>query len=105
MCEVGDGDSAFYGRLLRQLATTGYLGSFASSTRERAVDLRNWDLLGRIPIPLASLVEQRSIGAAIRKARPLRDKIGRSEALAREHRHALVTDAVTGKLAVTKGAA
>lgn len=100
VCNANGGDSTFYGRLLRHLAVTGYLGSFATSTRERAVDLRNWDLFGRIPIPFASLQEQRSIGDAIRKARPLRDKVLESEVLAREHRQALITAAVTGQLDV-----
>lgn len=105
VCKANGGDSAFYGRLLRQLALTGYLGSFATSTRERAVDLRNWDLFGRIPIPLASLEEQRSVGEAIRTARPLRDKVLASEALAREHRQALITAAVTGQVDVTRATA
>lgn len=105
VCNANGGDSTFYGRLLRQLAVTGYLGSFATSTRERAVDLRNWDLFGRIPIPLVPIEEQLSIGAAIRRARELRDGIYASEVLALEHRQALITAAVTGQLDLSKGAA
>ena len=94
------GDSDFYGRLLHVLATTGYLGLFAVSTRERAVDFRNWDLFGRIPIPVVSNERQREIGGRIRALRPLRFAVERSRELALEHRQALVTAAVTGELEI-----
>jgi type I restriction enzyme S subunit len=100
VCKVLDGDSAFWGRMLRLLATTGYLGNFATSTRERAVDFRNWDLFGRIPVPDVPAELQIEIGAEIRKARPLKELIDLSEALAKERRQALVTAAVTGELSV-----
>ena len=68
VCVPSDGgDPHFYGRLLRLLATTGYLGLFASSTRERAVEFRNWDLFGRIPIPRVNVADQRRIGDRIRQ--------------------------------------
>jgi type I restriction enzyme S subunit len=105
VCDAGDGDGAFYGRMLRLLALGGYLGNFATSTRERAVDFRNWDMFGRIPVPRVPVDEQRSIGDAIRGARPLREKVLLSEARAREHRQALITAAVTGQLDVTKAVA
>ena len=94
------GDPDFYGRLLHVLATTGYLGLFAVSTRERAVDFRNWDLFGRIPIPVVTLDRQREIGQRIRALRPLRSVVERSTALAMERRRALVTAAVTGELEI-----
>ena len=100
VCRARDGDGAFYGRLLRILAIDGYLGGFATSTRERAVDFRNWDLFGRIPVPRVSTDEQRRIGDDIRKIRPLRQRIQLSENLAVEHRQALITATVTGELAV-----
>jgi len=90
------GDSDFYGRLLRELAVTNYIGLFATSTRERAVDLRNWDLFGRIPIPKVPVEDQREIGRRIRTLRPLKMAVAKSEALAAEHRHALITAVVTG---------
>lgn len=92
------GDPDFYGRLLHVLAKTGYLGLFAVSTRERAVDFRNWDLFGRIPIPAVTVNAQRAIGDRLRALRPLRATIKQSEALALERRRALITAAVTGAL-------
>ena len=97
----GDNDARFMGRLLRLLALQGYLGNFAISTRERAVDFRNWDLFGRIPVPEVSAVEQREIGNWISQLRPLRTTIERSASLAAERRHALITAAVTGQFDVT----
>ncbi|MGW0553923.1 restriction endonuclease subunit S [Streptomyces sp. NPDC002926] len=97
----GDGDARYLGRLLRLLATQGYLGNFATSTRERAVDFRNWDLFGRIPVPVVSPAEQREIGEWISNVRPLREVIERSAALAAERRQALITAAVTGQFDVT----
>jgi type I restriction enzyme, S subunit len=95
-----DGDADFFGRLLRILAVSGYLGLFASSTRERAVDFRNWDLFGRIPVPLVDVSEQRLIGDAIRKMRPFRVSVERSALLAAERRQALITAAVMGQLPI-----
>ncbi|MFJ4283153.1 restriction endonuclease subunit S [Streptomyces massasporeus] len=95
------GDSWFISRLLRLLALQGYLGNFATSTRERAVDFRNWELFGRIPIPVVTKVEQREIGEWITQLRPLRAAIERSAALAAERRHALITAAVTGQVDTT----
>jgi type I restriction enzyme S subunit len=94
-------DPVFLGRLLRMLATSGYLGLFASSTRERAVDFRNWDLFGRIPIPKVSAAEQREIGDMLRSIAPIRVAVERSTELAREHRRALVTAAVTAELEIS----
>lgn len=65
VCTPIEGDGAFYGRLLRLLALDGYLGNFATSTRERAVDFRNWDLFGRIPLPVVPSRLQRTIGDQI----------------------------------------
>ncbi|WP_079165781.1 restriction endonuclease subunit S [Streptomyces sp. NRRL S-31] len=98
---VGDGDSRFLSRLLRLLALQGYLGNFATSTRERAVDFRNWEQFGRIPIPAVPYTEQREIGEWITKLRPLREAVRQSEALATERRQALITAAVTGQFDVT----
>jgi type I restriction enzyme S subunit len=92
------GDSVYLGRLLRILAVSGYLGLFASSTRERAVDFRNWDLFGRIPIPDVHSSEQREIGNSIRKILPLKVAVERSAELASEYRQALITAAVTGQI-------
>lgn len=96
-----DGDARFLGRLLRLLALQGYLGNFATSTRERAVDFRNWDLFGRIPIPSVPTAEQREIGELISKVRPLREAIDASAALVAERHQALITAAVAGQFDVS----
>lgn len=97
---VDGGDVDFYGRMLRLLATTGYLGNFATSTRERAVDFRNWDLFGRIPIPAVDPAEQRRIGDRIRRLSPVREAVTRSSALIGERKRALITAAVTGQIEI-----
>lgn len=96
------GDSHFYGRLLRLLAVEGYLSLFASSTRERAVDFRNWDLFGRIPIPRVHLADQRRIGEQIRRLAPLEVAVERSAELVAERKQALISAAVTGQLALAR---
>jgi type I restriction enzyme S subunit len=95
------GNSSFYGRLLRVLAVNDYLGLFAISTRERAVDLRNWDLLGRIPVPQIDLDIQHKIGSLVTSVRPLRQEAGRFIERLTERRQVLVTAAVTGQIDVT----
>lgn len=99
------GDPHFYGQMLRLLATTGYLGNFATSTRERAVDFRNWDLFGRIPLPVVDVVEQRKIGDRIRRLAPIRERVARSGVLLLERRQALITAGVTGQLEIPGAAA
>lgn len=99
VCSPSDGgDAHFYGRFLRVLATEQYLSLFAVSTRERAVDFRNWDLFGRIPIPVVNPIDQRRIGDRIRALSPLRAAVERSAALVAERKQALITAAVTGQL-------
>jgi type I restriction enzyme, S subunit len=103
VCHPRDrGDPAFYGRLLRRLAMTGYLGNFAVSTRERAVDFRNWDLFGHIPIPLVPIEQQQEIGSRIRTLRPLIDLVEKSEVLAAERKSALISEVVSGELRVAE---
>ena len=101
VCQPRDGgDPVFYGRMLRLLALSGYLGNFAVSTRERAVDFRNWDLFGRIPIPHVEVRQQRAIGDRIRSLRPLVDLVQQSESLAIERKTALVSRVVAGAIEV-----
>lgn len=96
-----EGDPDFLGRFLRVLAISGYLGLFAISTRERAVDFRNWELFGSIPVPDVPINEQRSIGAEIRSMQPLQVAVERSNLLTEERRTALITAAVTGQIDVS----
>ena len=98
---AGGGDTDFYGRLLRVLAVTDYLGLFAVSTRERAVDFRNWDLFGRIPVPLVDLPSQLALGDEIRAVRPLRPAMDASIDLLKERKRSLITAAVTGEFDVS----
>jgi type I restriction enzyme S subunit len=99
------GDPDYIARMLRILAITGYLQLFATSTRERAVDFRNWDLFGRIPVPNVPLSEQMRIGDQIRALRPLQEKVRRYVTLVMEHRQALITAAVTGEFQIPGAAA
>jgi type I restriction enzyme, S subunit len=101
----GQGDAVYLARMLRILAVSGYLGLFASSTRERAVDFRNWDLFGRIPIPEVDAPEQREIAHLIRRIRPLKTAVEQSAGLANERRQALITAAVSGQLDIPGTAA
>jgi type I restriction enzyme S subunit len=100
VCQPITGDPDFLGRLLRILATTGYLQLFATSTRERAVDFRNWQRFGEIQIPTAGPAEQARVGQLVRSTRPLRAATEQQIVLLRERRKALITAAVTGELVV-----
>lgn len=105
VCQAVHGaDPAYIARMLRILALEGYLELFTTSTRERAVDLRNWDLFREIPVPVVSLDEQRRVGDKIRRMRSLELAVTRSVALAKERRQALITAAVTGELDVLEAA-
>lgn len=102
VCSPMDGgNSTFYGRLLRVLAVDNYLGLFATSTRERAVDFRRWELFGSIPIPQVDPVMQHDIGNRITRIRPLRIEVSRFNERLAERRQALITAAVTGQIDVT----
>lgn len=100
VCQPVDGDPDYFAKLLRLLAVSGYLALFASSTRERAVDFRNWDRFRQIPIPNTPLDEQRRIGDLIRSIRPLRAVTESEVALLRERRKSLISAAVTGEMEV-----
>jgi type I restriction enzyme S subunit len=101
---LSDADPHYWGRMLRVLAVTGYLALFVTSTRERAYDMRNWEVMGRIPVPVVPIHEQRRIGNVLRKIPALRDVFDRSIALLQEHRQALITAAVTGQLDIPEAA-
>ncbi|AZS74841.1 hypothetical protein DDE74_31400 [Streptomyces lydicus] len=98
---IDGGSSAFYGCLLRVLAVDGYLGLFASSTRERAVDFRSWELFGSIPVPQVDPSIQHAIGESVVRIRPLRGKATHFNERLTERRQALITAAVTGQIDVT----
>ena len=93
-------DARYVARLLRVLAIDGYVGLHATSVRERAVDLRNWALVGAVPVPLVSSHEQREVGNMIDALAPLAERTRRLDDLLCERRRALITAAVTGQLEV-----
>jgi type I restriction enzyme S subunit len=98
VCEALQGnDARYFARLLRVLALDGYLGSHATSIRERAVDLRNWELVGSIQVPIPSPEEQAAVGDLIDKALPIATATARISSLLQERRQALVTATVTGR--------
>jgi type I restriction enzyme S subunit len=101
VCRVNNGDSDFYGRLLRLMAINGYLSLYGGSSRERAVDFRNWGSFSRTPIPVVLREEQERIGDMIRSLRPLSAKVSHLQSLINERKQALITLAVTGQLDVT----
>lgn len=89
---------------LQVLAQSGFVALQASSVRERAVDLRNWDKFGSMPIPVPSLETQRDHVARAASAKSFADRMTRTLttqiALLRERRQALITAAVTGEIEV-----
>lgn len=98
---IADGDTDFYGRLLRVFAVCGYLSLYGGSARERAVDFRNWETFARTPIPTVSTREQAEIGDMIRATRPLKASVNRLLALLEERKQAVIAAAVTGDCDVT----
>jgi type I restriction enzyme S subunit len=106
VCEpLEGGDPDYYGRLLRILALSGYLSLYGGSSRERAVDFRNWTSFSSIPLPVVSPGAQGQVGDMVRSARPLKALVQRSRALLLERKHALVSRAVTGQVDVTTASA
>jgi type I restriction enzyme S subunit len=105
VCEpIADNDGRYVARLLRVLAIDGYLGLHATSVRERAVDLRNWGLVGAILVPAVPPEEQLVVGDMIDRAVPVAKHAATMASLLQERRHALITAAVTGQCAVAEAA-
>jgi type I restriction enzyme S subunit len=103
VCATRQGfDSRYVALALRALALSGFLALQSGNVRERAVDFRNWDSLGRIQIPVPSLEEQRTRANAYIDRRnwtdTLVDGLRRQIALFQEHRQALIIAAVAGRL-------
>jgi type I restriction enzyme S subunit len=105
VCEpLGSNDARYFARLLRVLALDGYLGAHATSVRERAVDLRNWALVGAVLVPVPPVAEQRTVGGLIDTALPIADTTSRISSRLQERRQALITAAVTGQLDIPEAA-
>ena len=89
--------SEFSAIQLQVLAQSGFVALQASSVRERAVDLRNWERFGTIPIPIPTLETQRDHVARVASARSFANRMTTTLAtqieLLRERRQALITAA------------
>lgn len=94
----------FVAEQLRALALGGYIELQASSVRQRAVDLRNWERFGALPVSVPEPEMQCQAADEIRRARETADRLSspltRQIELLQEHRQALITAAVTGELDV-----
>ena len=90
--------------LLRYLGNSGFLATQAPSVRQRAVDFRNWQTFGRIPLSLPQgRVQQRIVSELDESAKALADAkatIERALGLLQERRSALITAAMTGQIEV-----
>ncbi|MBI8989638.1 restriction endonuclease subunit S [Corynebacterium meridianum] len=97
-------DLRFIAYSLRYLGHSGFLATQASSVRQRAVDFRNWQTFGQIPLSLPEGKEQQRIVAELdASAAALADAkatIERAVGLLQERRSALITAAVTGQIEV-----
>lgn len=97
-------DLRFIAYLLRYLGNSGFLATQAPSVRQRAVDFRNWQTFGRIPLSLPQgRVQQRIVSELDESAKALADAkatIERALGLLQERRSALITAAVTGQIEV-----
>ena len=105
-CRLHDDEDnlRFIAYLLRYLGHSGFLATQAPSVRQRAVDFRNWQTFGQIPLSLPDPDEQQRIVAELDKnaAEFLNTKttIEKAIELLQERRSALITAAVTGQIEV-----
>ncbi|WP_314029267.1 restriction endonuclease subunit S [Corynebacterium argentoratense] len=99
-----DDNLRFIAYLLRYLGNSGFLATQAPSVRQRAVDFRNWQTFGRIPLSLPQgKVQQRIVSELDESAKALADAratIERALGLLQERRSALITAVVTGQVEV-----
>lgn len=106
VCRLRDDEDnlRFIAYLLRYLGHSGFLTTQAPSVRQRAVDFRNWQTFGQIPLSLPDPEEQQRIVTELDKnaAEFLNTKttIEKSIELLQERRSALITAAVTGQIEV-----
>lgn len=106
VCRLHDDEDnlRFIAYLLRYLGHSGFLTTQAPSVRQRAVDFRNWQTFGQIPLSLPDPEEQQRIVTELDKnaAEFLNTKttIEKAIELLQERRSALITAAVTGQIEV-----
>lgn len=99
-----DDDLRFIAYALRYLGRSGFLATQAPSVRQRAVDFRNWQTFGQIPLSLPEGKEQRRIvselDATTAALAHAKSTIERAVGLLQERRSALITAAITGQIEV-----
>lgn len=106
VCRLRDDEDnlRFIAYLLRYLGHSGFLATQAPSVRQRAVDFRNWQTFGQIPLSLPDPEEQQRIVTELDKnaAEFLNTKttIEKAIELLQERRSALITAAITGQIEV-----
>lgn len=106
VCRLRDDEDnlRFVAYLLRYLGHSGFLATQAPNVRQRAVDFRNWQTFGQIPLSLPDPDEQERIvtGLDENAVEFLNTKttIEKAIELLQERRSALITAAVTGQIEV-----
>ncbi len=91
-------DSAYYGRLLRHMALTGFVNSLSKGVRERSTEFR-WSDASVLPLPVPPQKEQAAINAFLdREVAKIDGLVAEQErliALLKEKRQAVISHAVT----------
>lgn len=106
VCRLRDDEDnlRFIAYLLRYLGHSGFLATQAPSVRQRAVDFRNWQTFGQIPLSLPDPEEQQRIVTELDKSAAeflnTKTTIEKAIELLQERRSALITAAVTGQIEV-----
>lgn len=106
VCRLRDDEDnlRFIAYLLRYLGHSGFLATQAPSVRQRAVDFRNWQTFGQIPLSLPAPEEQQRIVTELDKSAAeflnTKTTIEKAIELLQERRSALITAAVTGQIEV-----
>lgn len=97
-------DVEYLALLLRYLGTSGFLAAQAPNVRQRSVDFRNWQTFARVPLTLPPGDQQRTFVSEFRqyevRVLALIAETKQNIALAKERRAALITEAVTGQIAI-----
>lgn len=106
VCRLRDDEDnlRFIAYLLRYLGHSGFLATQAPSVRQRAVDFRNWQTFGQIPLSLPDPEEQQRIVTELDEDAVeflnTKTTIEKAIELLQERRSALITAAVTGQIEV-----
>lgn len=102
--QAPDDDARYLAYALRVAAETGVLAVAVPSTRQRAVDFRNWQTLASVRLPRPPLAEQSAIG---RQLDSLKEQLAEQTSvltamikLLQELRQSLITSAVSGEFDV-----